>query len=376
MKQQKATQSPFRFQHSRQFIPWLMEENISLAFTTYQTGKLFFVGVKSNGELSLFGRNFNRCMGLVADGKSLYLSTLYQLWRLENVLPPGRLSNGFDALYVPQVVYTTGDLDIHDIAIDEEGKPLFVNSLFSCLATVSEQYSFVPRWKPPFISKLAPEDRCHLNGLAMEDGKPRYVTCISISDVTDGWRDDRHQGGVVVDVQTGEIILSGLSMPHSPRLYQNKLWLLNSGTGYFGYVTPPLPSPPVLGGTEGGRDAPAAGGVKARFEPVTFCAGYLRGLAFHRHFAIVGLSLPRHDTFAGLQLDENIRLKRAKPRCGLQVIDLNTGSVVHWLRTEGAIQELYDVVVLPNTHRPKALNFQQDQIRRTINTPPNSSLSL
>ena len=354
MTQQTPTQSPFRFQHSRQFVPWLLEQNISLAFTTYQTGKLFFVGVKPNGEASLFGRNFNRCMGLVAHGKSLYMSTLYQLWRLENVLPPGKVVDGFDALYVPQVVYTTGDLDIHDIAIDEEGKPLFVNSLFSCLATVSCEYSFVPLWKPPFISKLAPEDRCHLNGLAMEKGKPRYVTCVSQSDVTDGWRDDRNQGGVVVDVQTDEIVVNGLSMPHSPRLYQNKLWLLNSGTGYFGYVD-----------LEAGK-----------FEPVTFCAGYLRGLAFHRDFAIVGLSLPRHDTFAGLQLDENLRQKRAKPRCGIQVIDLNTGSVVHWLRTEGAIQELYDVVVLPNMQRPKALNFQQDEIRRTISTPPTESLSL
>ena len=124
MTQQTPSNSPFRFQHSRQFVPWLLEQNISLAFTTYQTGKLFFVGVKPNGETSLFGRNFNRCMGLVAHGKSLYLSTLYQLWRLENVLPPGKVVDGFDALYVPQVVYTTGDLDIHDIAIDEEGKPL------------------------------------------------------------------------------------------------------------------------------------------------------------------------------------------------------------------------------------------------------------
>ena len=113
---------------------------------------------------------------------------------------------------------------------------MFVNTLFSCLATVSERYSFRPLWKPSFISKLAAEDRCHLNGLAMENGVPRYVTAVSASDVADGWREQRREGGVVIDVATNEIVLEGLSMPHSPRLYQGKLWLLDSGSGYFGYA--------------------------------------------------------------------------------------------------------------------------------------------
>ena len=330
---------------SRQLPNWLAEQGVSLAFTTYQTGKLFLIGLQANGRLSIFERTFNRAMGLYATSSSLYLSSLYQLWRFENVLEPGQTHQDYDRLYVPQVGYITGDLDIHDIAIDNSGKIIFVNTLFSCLATVSETHSFMPLWRPPFISKLAAEDRCHLNGLAMENGSPRYVSAVSQTDIADGWRDRRQNGGCIIDVASNEIVLENLSMPHSPRLYQNKLWLLNSGTGYFGYVD-----------------------LKAgKFEPVTFCPGYLRGLAFVGDFAIVGLSKPRHNkTFTGLALDEALSAKDAEARCGLQVIDLRTGDIVHWLRIEGIIEELYDVGILPEVQRPMALGFRTDEIRRVL----------
>jgi uncharacterized protein (TIGR03032 family) len=116
--------------------------------------------------LSIFNRTFERCMGLWASSERLYMSSLYQLWRFENAFAPGQEHNGYDRLYVPQLAWTTGDLDIHDIAVDGAGRPVFVNTLFSCLASVSESHSFMPLWQPPFISKLAAEDRCHLNGLA------------------------------------------------------------------------------------------------------------------------------------------------------------------------------------------------------------------
>src|SRR5579863_8060421 len=193
---------------------WLAEQGISIAFTTYQAGKVFFIGLQPDRKLSVFERTLNRCMGMCLSGETLYISTLYQLWRFENALDPGQLHNGYDRLYLPQVGWITGDLDIHDIAIDVLGRVVFVNTLFGCLATVSESHSFVPLWKPPFLSKLAPEDRCHMNGLAMENGNPRYVTCVSESDVADGWRDHRTGGGVVVDVRENKVVVRGLSMPH------------------------------------------------------------------------------------------------------------------------------------------------------------------
>ncbi len=330
---------------SRQFPSWLAEQGASLAFTTYQAGKVFFIGLQPDGKLSIFERTLNRCLGMVAEGNSLYVSTLYQLWRFENLLTPGQSSDGYDAIYVPQVGSITGDLDIHDIALDGDGKLIFVNTLFSCLARTSETHSFAPLWQPPFISKLAAEDRCHLNGLAMKDGKPAYVTAVSESDVADGWRDMRVDGGCVIDVQANEVVLRGLSMPHSPRWYRDRLWLHNSGTGEFGYAD-----------LEAGR-----------FEPVCFCPGYLRGLDFIGDFAMVGTSLSRDNkTFQGLPLDDALPAKGVVPRCSLQVIDLRSGDAPHWLRIEGVVRELYDVVALPGCRRPKAVGFQSDEIRRVI----------
>src|SRR5262245_56109111 len=149
---------------SSQFGAWLAEQQISLAFTTYQADKLFVLGRHPSGPLTVVERTFSRCMGLWADGQKLWLSSRYQLWRFENVLRPGETYGGCDRLYVPKTGHTTGDLDVHDIAEDGAGRVIFVATLFSCLATLSDRYSFTPLWRPPFISKLAAEDRCHLNG--------------------------------------------------------------------------------------------------------------------------------------------------------------------------------------------------------------------
>lgn len=176
-------------------------------------------------------------MGIGMDPRTqaLWVASLYQIWRFEDALENGQKHQGYDRVYVPQVGYTTGDVDAHDIAVDHKG-PVFVNTLFSCLARPSGRYSFEPFWHPPFISKLAAEDRCHLNGLAIRDQQPAYVTSVSQTDVNEGWREHRHAGGLVMDVQNNEIITGGLSMPHSPRWYQNRLWILNSGQGEFGYI--------------------------------------------------------------------------------------------------------------------------------------------
>jgi uncharacterized protein (TIGR03032 family) len=330
---------------SRHCADWLAEQKLSLGFTTYQTNKLFLLGRGLNGQLAVNERTFDRCMGLWADGQTMWLATRYQLWRFENALRAGELYQDCDRLYVPKVGYTTGDLDVHDLAVEGDGRLVFVATLFGCLATLSERHSFAPLWRPPFLSRLAPEDRCHLNGLALEAGRARYITVVSSSDVVDGWRDRRRDGGAVLEVPSGRVIVDKLSMPHSPRFYGGRLWLLNSGTGMFGSVDP-----------KGGD-----------FQPQTFCPGYLRGLAFAGDYAIVGLSRPRQDkTFAGLALDDELAKRGAESRCGLHVIDLRTGHVVHWVRVEGMVQELYDVVVLPGVTRPKALGFKSAEIQQVI----------
>ena len=179
----------------------------------------------------------------------------------------------------------------------------------------------------------------------MRNGKPKYVTSVSKSDVNNGWRDRRWEDGVVMDIEKDEIIAEGLSMPHSPRWYKKKLWVLNSGTGEFGYINI----------------------KKGEFNAISFCPGYLRGMAFINDYAIVGMSLPRDNkTFNDLPLQENLKEKNAEPRCGLQVIDLTNGDVVHGVRISGIVAELYDVVVLPNVVRPMTLGFKSDEIQHIL----------
>ncbi|MFW6730723.1 MAG: TIGR03032 family protein [Synechococcus sp.] len=337
----------FEITTSRQLLSWMAEQRLSLALTTYQIGKLFSLGLKNNGELAVFERTFNRCMGLCpsGNGNGFFLSSLYQIWRFENMLAPGQNTEGFDRLYVPQVGYTTGDCDIHDMAVDADGRLVFVNTLFSCLATTSATHSFRPLWRPPFISRLAAEDRCHLNGLALLDGQPAFVTAVGTSDAADGWRERRADGGVVIAVQSNAIVATGLSMPHSPRWHQGRLWLCNSGTGEFGTVDLNT----------------------GAFEPLTFCAGYLRGVAFHGDYALLGTSRPRHNkTFSGLPLDDALARRNVEARCGIQVVDLRSGDAVHWIRFEGMVDEIYDVITLPGVRNPSLIGFVSDEIRRLI----------
>ncbi|MFT4612989.1 MAG: hypothetical protein ACI9NT_000122 [Bacteroidia bacterium] len=183
---------------------------------------------------------------------------------------------------MPRSVYVTGSLDAHDVGADTEGQPIFVNTRFNCLATVSPRHSFELLWKPPFISALIDEDRCHLNGLAMEEGKSRYVTAVSKSDTVDGWRDRRASSGVVIDVESNEIVCEGLSMPHSPKLHNGELWLFNSGMGELGVVNC----------------------KERKFEARVFCPGFTLGLSFFSKYAFVGLSKPRYKRFEGMALEQ------------------------------------------------------------------------
>lgn len=176
---------------SRLFVSWLTEQTASIAFTTYQSGKLFFIGLNERGELAICNRNLARVMGMAMHAQSLWIATLWQLRRFENVLKPGEKHGAYDRYCVPQLAYTTGDIDVHDVGVGADGEPLFISTLFSCIAKPDAKYSFNLLWKPPFVSRYAAEDRCHLNGLAMRDGHAAYVSCVGRSDANEGCRDRR-----------------------------------------------------------------------------------------------------------------------------------------------------------------------------------------
>jgi uncharacterized protein (TIGR03032 family) len=336
--------SPAHISCTRGLPDWLLANRVSLAFTSYQTGRLYLAGVDGERHLAIHEVGVGRAMGLWADAQRLVLATAFQVWRFENVLAQGQTMGDADRYYIPRVAHTTGELDIHDVAVLGDGRIVFVNTLYSCLALLSPVYAFRHLWNPSFISKLAAEDRCHLNGLAVRDGQPAFVTATSRSDVVNGWRARRSEGGMVVDVATGAIVTEKLSMPHSPRWHDGRLWVLNSGTGQLGDVDP----------------------ATGRFAPRVFCPGFLRGLAFHNNHAIVGLSLPRDGSFAGLALDAELKRRDADPWCGLQIVDLASGDIAQWLRIEGAVTELYDVAVLPGVRRPMAASFTGPEINQPL----------
>jgi uncharacterized protein (TIGR03032 family) len=313
--------------------------NIALAFTSYQSSSLYLLGRDPKGGAHLHQSAMPKPMGLCLDGKGGFvLSAGAEILHFANVLNAGeQVNRTFDACYLARTVHVTGALDAHDVGVDKNGDIVFVNTRFNCLATVSARHSFEMLWKPAFISALIDEDRCHLNGLAMQDGEAAYVTAVSRSDTIDGWRDRRADGGIVIDVRSNEIICEGLSMPHSPRLHNGQLWVLNSGTGELGIVN-------------------RGDGGMGKFEARVFCPGFIRGLAFHDKYAFVGLSKPRYKRFEGLALDEKLKAADSEPWCGVQVIDLEKNSCVDWFRIDGNVGELYDLEVIANVFCPMTVS--------------------
>lgn len=334
---------------SRGMASWLQSNRTSFAFTSYQTGQLFLVGLMANGTVSFNQQNFLRAMGVCYRAGRLYLGSLFQVWRLENMLRPGQVGNeNFDMVLVPRNAQTIGDIDVHEIGVGDDGHVMFVNTKYSCLSKFDLTHSFKPVWKPPFISKLVAEDRCHLNGLAMDDGKPKYMTAVSRSDTVNGWRERRDQGGVLIDIENDRIVTEDLSMPHSPRVHNGRVYVLDSGRGQLVSVDP-----------ESGERT-----------DIAFCPGFLRGMSIHNGHALVTISKPRDGSFSGLALDDELKQRDGDPWCGVLVIKLDTGDIVEWVRLEGHITELFDVAAMPNIRCPMSIGPDTIEVRNNISFDP------
>ena len=327
------------------FQQWLAEAGGSLCVSTYQAGKVAMIGWDGQ-QVTLLMRQFDKPLGLAVDGGRLALATRHVLWTFANAPPlahdymedqPGR----YDGLYLPRVTYHTGDLNTHDVAFDGEGL-LLAASRFSCLARLSHDYSFAPVWKPAFVSDLVPEDRCHLNGLAIRDGRARYVTALGTTDAAGAWRENKARGGVLIDVEADEILAGGMAMPHSPRWYDGRLWVLNSGAGELLLVDPST----------------------GQSEVVCEMPGYLRGLCFAGPYALVGLSRIREKhIFGGLPVQDRYH---DKLRCGVAVVDIVSGREVGFFEFTSGCEELYDVQFLPGVYRPMILNLERPAVHQAI----------
>jgi uncharacterized protein (TIGR03032 family) len=313
---------PLRSVHTSNFPQILQQLGISLLVTTYQAGKL--VIVRADGDvINTHFRNFSKPMGLAVAGDRLGIGTAMETWEYHNVPavaaklePAGK----HDACFLPRLCHVTGDVQIHEMTwLNEE--LCFVNTRFSCLCVPSARHSFVPRWRPSFISALAPEDRCHLNGLGVQAGQIRWATALGETDTAGGWRANKKDGGLLIDVPSGAILLRGLSMPHSPRWYADQLWLLESGRGGFGKV-----------------DVNAG-----RYQAVAQLPGFTRGVDFAGPLAFIGLSQVRESAvFSGIPIAE-----LPERVCGVWVVHIQTGQIVAFLKFEDAVQEIFAVQVLP-----------------------------
>lgn len=341
-------------QTSAGFTDWLAAADCSLALTTYQAGRLIMVGRRPDGSLRAHERLIEQCQGLWTDGQTLWTCNRHALWRFRNALPEGgRTETGADRRFAPREGRVIGAIDVHDIGVGDVGQfggaggtgPIFVSTAFNCLATISEEASFRALWRPPFVSALVGEDRCHLNGLAMDGPRAAYVTAVGRSDTAGGWRDHRQNGGVLLDVASGEAVATGLSMPHSPRLHDGRLWVLDSGRGALCMIDP-------------------ANGKRTE---VAFCPGYARGLAFVGRFAVIGLSRPRRGgAFDGLELDARLAREAAQAQCGLMVVDTGSGATVATLGFAHTIDELYDAAVMQGVREPEAVGFMGEEIETRV----------
>ena len=244
--------------------------------------------MRADGQLvNTHFRVFDKPMGVAADREKIAVGTTYGIEEWHNVpavaakIPP---LGCHDGCYLPRRKTITGDIDIHEMAwVDQE--LWFINTRFSCLCTLDARYSFVPRWRPPFVTGYDLTDRCHLNGLGIRDNQPYYVTALGETDRPDGWRANKASGGILMDITTNEVIVRGLSMPHSPRGYRDRLWVLESGRGTLAQVD-------LATGT---------------LTTVAEFPGFTRGIDFWGDLAFIGLSQIRETAvFSGIPLTQTL----------------------------------------------------------------------
>jgi uncharacterized protein (TIGR03032 family) len=340
-----GTESPLRSIHTTSFPQILAQLHASVLVTTYQAGKLVLLR-NDEGVLNTHFRLFGKPMGLAVRGGKLAIGTtasIQEFHSMPAVAPKIEPAGKHDVAWLPRRENVTGDVQIHEMAWVED-ELWFGNTAFSCLAVRSNHYSFEPRWRPPFVSQLAPGDRCHLNGLAVVDGRVRYVTALGETDTPGGWRANKRDGGVLIDVDSGEIVARGLSMPHSPRWYDGKLWILNSGSGGFGTID--LSS--------------------GRYEEIAQFPGFTRGLSFLGPLAFIGLSQVRESAvFSGIPLVDRVEERT----CGVWVLDVRTGETVAFVKFEEAVQEIFAVEVLPGMRFPDLVNDNADLISSSYVLP-------
>lgn len=332
----KKSLEPFSCQYSSQIPELLLKLNCSIAISTYQAGKLIFISPKDENSLVQLPRSFEKLMGIAQDFKNDKLAlackdeiiVFANSRELANHYP--KSPNKYDALYMPRVTYHTGPLDIHDLSFGIDGGLFAVNTLFSCIIKIDDDYNFSPYWTPPFIDKLVSEDRCHLNGMALKNGIPKYATSFNQGNSIQSWREHITTSGAVFDLETNEVVVGNLPMPHTPRLFGDDLYVLLSATGELIQID-------INNG---------------KYEVIVKLDGFVRGMSLHKDYLFIGLSKLRKNSSTFGKLDFAEKAKHS----GIVVIHLPTGSIAGKITYLNSLDEIYDVHIIPDKIRPNILN--------------------
>lgn len=338
--------APFSCTHSANLPALLSTLNCTIMVSTYQAGKVVFVSATNTQQLIQLPRTFKRAMGIAVKGNKMAIATNNEVITLVNsprlaTTYPNK-PNTYDAMYLPRATYYTGHLDMHDLHYGKEAL-WGVNTSFSCVCKVDAEYSFRPVWQPFFIDKLASEDRCHLNGLAMKDGEPLYVSALGTGNTPQSWRSSITTGGAILHLPSQEIVCQGLAMPHAPRIYGGKLYVLLSAKEQLICIDPQT----------------------GKYDVVAHIPGFVRGMAKHGDYLFVGISKMRKEssTFKHLKIAEESN------RAGITVVHLPTGKIVANLNWLASVDEIYDVQILPNTSRPNILNTYSEAHNKALVLP-------
>ncbi|MEX0966978.1 MAG: TIGR03032 family protein [Bacteroidia bacterium] len=327
-------------------VPELLHKlNCSIAISTYQAGKLIFLTAITPNKITQIPKSYKKPMGIAIDGNRLAIATLNYVEVLKNVpelarsfpMRPGL----YDSMFLPRASYYSGLLDLHDLHWTNQGL-IAVNTMFSCISRIDQEYSFTPLWQPPFISELRPEDRCHLNGLAVKDGEPMYVSALGTNDYKDSWRENIATDGVVMHIPTSKIILDGLPMPHSPRVYGDDLYVLLSATGQ-------LLIHNLITGKEKIMDLP----------------GFVRGMCEYNEYIFIGLSQIRK----GSKSFNKLPVKEKAEKAGVIIIFKPTSSIIGHLTYDEGVEEIYDVQVIPGVRVPGILSAENEIHLSSIAAP-------
>ncbi len=340
--------APFSCSYTANVPELLMKLNCSLAISTYQAGKVIFLSPKNEDQLIQLPRTFEKPMGiaLLEEPDKMALACKDEVIVFAN--SPGlassypRKKDVYDSLYMPRNTFHIGPLDIHDLSWGDHGL-YAVNTLFSCIISIDDHYNFTPYWIPPFVSDLKSEDKCHLNGMVMADGKPKYATAFNRGNSMQSWREGVTTDGVLMDIQTNEIIVEKLRMPHSPRMFNHELYLLFSATGEIVKV-----------------DA-----VKRTYEIIHRIDGFVRGMAHYNDFLFVGLSKLRQNSSTFAKLD----IAKKANYAGIAIIHLPTGSFYGEIKYLASVDEIYDIQVLPGKTRPNIFNTIQPEYKSGLSIP-------